>query len=147
MSASGQIVISGVAINRAADFHARMITDSLGEIEKLAVAILRGGHVGEEAIPGLLDEAIATYSHGSYRVPVRVIANPERLLVVASLERRVPQTVIESIRGDILGVVAKGLAGQCIIVHDGMKIDFYEVAPESAGVEVRENVQPEQFGG
>lgn len=69
------IRIDGMSESCSADLNARAKAGHLTQLESLALCVLRGGRDGEEAIPALLDEALAVYNHGGYRVPVRVVTN------------------------------------------------------------------------
>lgn len=128
--------IPGVPANRAADLLARINSGSLTDAEKLAVAVLRGGENGEGAIAGLLDACIESYSHGSYRVPVRVLCDPKRLLVVLSSQYKLPRATMVTLREQLLEILRAGLSGRVIVLDNGMKVEFYELPESNSGPRV-----------
>jgi hypothetical protein len=68
-----------IPVARLEDLRIRAIAGSLTNAERLALAVLAGGRDGEEGVPALIDAATEEYSHGSYRIPVRIVADRKRM--------------------------------------------------------------------
>lgn len=132
-------VLKGVPVNRLIDLAERKAAGHLTNAETLALAVLAGGESGETAIQPLIDAALEEYSHGSYRVPVRVVADWRRCLFVLTAPPNTAEWHLTQMNRDWIAAVNK-LAREgamAITVAAGSKIEVFECKPEEAGVEVR----------
>jgi hypothetical protein len=122
-------ILSGTPANRLADLAARRTAGHLTPLEALALCVLTGGREGEEAVPALLDEAMAVYHHGGYRVPVRVVADWDRTQVIVTT----PEWLPPDEANQLARTLAKELhephgTVKVIVVGAGCKVDVYETA-------------------
>ena len=69
---------------RQEDLRQRASGSALTHAESLALAVLRGGPNGEQAVGMLIDACLEEFGHGSYRVPVRVIGDKSKMRVVVT---------------------------------------------------------------
>lgn len=123
----GIIRIAGVGNGRAKDFAARQDAKALTRLEELAVSIIRGGEQTEATVWELIDKAQEEYGSGSYRVPVRVLGDRSRMLVVATTPMRIAPHVHERILRDLEQSFIKDPLPNFVVVTGGMKIEVYEV--------------------
>jgi hypothetical protein len=137
-----QTILSDVPLNRLADLAARKTAGHLTPLEKLALAALVGGDEAEASAPALIDEALATYNHGGYRVPVRVVADWGRALLILTVPRDWSDEQSKrtaDLMKTFLAKMASGDPAQAITIPAGSKLEVYEVAdPAQAGVRVTE---------
>ncbi len=129
-------VLGDIPSHRLADLGARAARGALTDLELLALSVLRGGANGEESTPALLDAALATYCHGSYRVPVRVVADWKRAKVIITpacdMDEESRLRAAQQVKGFITGS-----GGSVMIVPAGSRVDVYEAADaEEAGVTI-----------
>lgn len=132
-------LFAGVPLNRAADLTARFKAGHLTALEALALSVLRGGPAGEECTPALLDEAIAAYAHGSYRVPVRVVADWRRTKMVFTFPADGDPAEWNRVAGESVRRWRDSPEPVALVIHSGCKLDVYECAADEApGVTVKE---------
>jgi hypothetical protein len=137
-----QAILSDVPRGRLADLAARKAGGHLTPLEALALTILRGGAEGEEAAPAMLDEALATYNHGGYRVPVRVVADRKRLKVVITPTVAVSDADAERTIATVRKWISDGSVA--LILHAGWRCDVYEVPTEAESATI---VNMQEGGG
>lgn len=139
MSASQ--LLAGVSRARLADLVLRQQAGTLTAAEALALNILAGGRLGEESIDKAIDAAQEEYGNGTYRVPVRVVGDPSRLMVVLTLPPHpfgepYPQAEMDRVAEVVTGRVR---SGGVMVLPAGSKLDLFEVA---AGAVVEVDVRP-----
>ena len=133
-------LIGDVSRSRLDDLAARKADGNLTAIETLALAVLRGGRDGEEAVGPFIDAALEEYNHGTYRVPVRVVCDPSRLLLILTPDARsyAGQEEVERIAARLREEIKTrgSLVGMVLILPAGCRAQAIEVEPARAGVEV-----------
>lgn len=119
------IVLSGAPTNRLADLRARKVAGRLTSAEMLALAVLAGGAGGEEALGALIDAATEEFGHGAYRVPVRVVGDPESLRLVVSAPG-LDQDDADRLSAYLTTRIAQP-GPTVVVVPAGVTIDAYEI--------------------
>lgn len=134
-SAQAATILASAPNSRLADLAAREAASNLTEAERLAIAILSGK---EDAVQPLIDAAQEEFGQGQYRVPVRVVTDWNKSLLVLTLPGS-----IES-REDALGRLADQFAKlqerlikngkEVLVLHAGAKLEVFESAVGGAEV-------------
>ena len=125
-------LLSGVPRNRVADLTARKDAGTLTSAEKLALCVLAGGRLGEEAADKLIDAAMEEYGTGGYRVPVRVVGDPAKMRLVVTFPDRATRGDVDHVARQFLDALNQ--PGPTVIVVDsGVTVQAFEVG---AGADV-----------
>ena len=130
-------LLKRIPTNRIADLIARADAGTLTSAERLALCVLAGGRLGEEAADKLIDAAMEEFGTGGYRVPVRVVGDPARLKVFITLPGGVGQEDVDRVAMAARDVLA-GIRPPCLLVAAGATVQAFEVGPGGADVEVKE---------
>lgn len=138
------LVLHDMPTARASDLQDRMAAGNLTAAESLAVAILRGGEEGIQAVHAAIDAAQEEFGHGAYRVPVRVIADRRRLMVVATVEQKLPRSVMQRMVEDLESTFTRDPLPNFVVVDGGMRLEVFEVAePPASAVVLKQRVKDE----
>lgn len=121
-------LLKGVPLNRLHDLAARSRDGNLTPLESLALTILNGGSSGETAAAPFIDAAIEHYNHGSYRIPVRVVADWKRCLFLLTTpsnfthadQRQSHEIMLASVRRLVNGGV------EVLTYPAGTKLEVFE---------------------
>lgn len=93
--------VTDINAARAKDLAYRHRTGKLTVAETLSIMILRGGSMAESAATPIIDAAQEMYGSGSYRVPVKVIADFSKCLCVLQTNKAFNMVTKARIRSDI----------------------------------------------
>ena len=128
-------LLSDVPRNRVADLTARKDAGTLTSAERLALCVLAGGRLGEEAADKLIDAALEEYGTGGYRVPVRVVGDPARLRLVVTFPDRARREDVDHVARRFLEALNQ--PGPTVFVADsGASVQAFEVGAGGADVSV-----------
>ena len=128
-------LLGDVPRNRVADLVARKDAGTLTSAEKLALCVLAGGRLGEEAIDKLIDAALEEYGTGGYRVPVRVVGDPARLRLVVTFPDSATQENIDHV-ARLFSEVLNQPGPTVFVVNCGVTVQAFEAAAGGADVSV-----------
>lgn len=128
-----------IPVNRQRDLSARAHRGLLTKAESLALAVLKGGPDGENAIGPMIDACLEDFGHGSYRVPVRIIGDKKRMRLIITppdgqrLGAAMAEQMIDLAHRWIDGV------GQCLLLPGGWSAEVIEVGEGAeAGVAIQQ---------
>jgi hypothetical protein len=138
------LVLHDMPTARASDLQDRMSRGDLTAAERLAVAILRGGEDGESSVMAAIDAAQEEYGCGYYRIPVRVVADRSRIMVVATIAHKLPRSAQAQIVRDLETAFKKEPLPNFVVIDGGMKVEIFEVAePLASAVVLKQRVKDE----
>jgi hypothetical protein len=126
----------GIGTPRLIDLALRLEAKNLTSAEELALAILAGN---ADAIMAAVDAAQEEYANGTYRVPVKVVADWNKTLMVYTPGQWAVNANIHRVRDDMMefrnDLAASGVGAGVIVLKAGDKFEVYESA--APGVEVK----------
>lgn len=140
-----------IPVGRFEDLRIRAAAGSLTNAERLALAVLAGGREGEEAVLPLIDAAQEEWSHGSYRVPVRVVADGKRVrLVITTSERaeRYTRPQWERLMKGVQDDLREWFSGRTpvLMLPAGWSAQVYEIDSAHHEFQIDPRVDPRESG-
>lgn len=119
---------------RLIDLALRAEAGHLTKAEELALRILEGQ---ADAIMAAVDAAQEEYANGTYRVPVKVVADWNKTLLVYTHHSEVDPDITDIATGGLERLRARLVAeeAQVLVLNAGAKLEVYESA--APGVEVK----------
>lgn len=128
-------LLSGIPENRLIDLRLRHLAGRLTAAEGLALRILEGV---PDAVGPAIDAAQEEFGNGTYRVPVRVVSDRDRMRVVLSGMDAMPTEIIHQIVRNVEKVLFED--GYNIAwIPAGVSLQVFEVNdPAEAGVAVED---------
>ncbi len=134
-------LLGGVPLARLIDLAARRDGGNLTNAEALAIGVLQGGRSGEEGLQPLIDAAQEEWGGGTYRVPVRVVADWKRCLLVLTMADGANSVSFRIAHAELVNThrrMMDGNLGQVVTITSGCKLEVYECSAAEAGVSVVE---------
>jgi hypothetical protein len=122
---AGRTLFERLTPARAADLAARHAAEALTDAEKLALAVL---HDPRDEAVAMLADAVTELNTAGHRVPVRVVAHPERtVFVMRQHTAAFSQDQIDRMGARLRAALAAG-GGQLIVLPPFTSLEAFEVA-------------------
>lgn len=118
------VLLADVPANRLADLALRKVAGRLTAAEYLALCVLAGGRLGDETADKLIDAALTEYGTGGYRVPVRVVGDPDRLKLIFSGDH-----LLSREDADVLSRMLRARGTGVALLPPGVSVQVLEVEP------------------
>ena len=134
-------LLDALPYSRVLDLSRRLEAGHLTAAEALALAVLAGGANGESALGPLIDAATEEYGNGTYRVPVCVVGDKSRMLVVMTDPPGMSAAQSKKNADDVAQILSTRLGKGPLVftIPVGSKLEVYEVgAASESRVEVKQ---------
>lgn len=126
--------VHAIPHTRQEDLRQRASGSALTHAESLALAVLRGGSNGEDAVGMLIDACLEEFGHGSYRVPVRVIGDRNRMKLII----KQPPGVIadQAMRRHVISAAKEWMDSDrtAMVLPSGWSLEVFECATSSVEI-------------